>query len=333
MISLLLILLISGSYCVGDERVRFAAVLFRHGDRTPVDSYPTDPWRNESMWPVKFGELTNIGKQQHYALGQWLRKRYSHLLSTRMYPPVGSSVWNTDLLWQPMPVHTVPEKEDEILSMKKPCPAYNQEYKKVTSSKAYKERLMKYQKLMDYLTAYTGTKVKDYYDIDNIYSVLNIENLYNFTLPVFTTETSSPVLARLKVGPFIKQVMSKMRDAMEENVQSVHEKHPKVLIYSAHDLNIGSVLNALGVFDNKCPVYTATVFFELIHDNTTSEHYIRISYRNSTEIVEPHVLSIPYCGKLCPVDRFVQLYDNLVKYGVHESSAIGDTDSDSEQIS
>ncbi|CAG9781784.1 unnamed protein product [Diatraea saccharalis] len=49
----------------------------RHGDRTPVDTYPTDPWRNESLWPVKFGELTNIGKRQHYALGRWLRKRYS----------------------------------------------------------------------------------------------------------------------------------------------------------------------------------------------------------------------------------------------------------------
>lgn len=78
MISVVLYLILLGcSICQGDERVRFAAVLYRHGDRTPVETYPTDPWRNESIWPVKFGELTNIGKQQHYALGQWLRKRYS----------------------------------------------------------------------------------------------------------------------------------------------------------------------------------------------------------------------------------------------------------------
>lgn len=60
-----------------EENVKYAAIIYRHGDRTPVDTYPTDPWKNESLWPVRFGELTNIGKRQHYALGQWLRRRYS----------------------------------------------------------------------------------------------------------------------------------------------------------------------------------------------------------------------------------------------------------------
>lgn len=36
------------------------------------------------------------------------------------------------------------------------------------------------------LSAYTGRKVKDYADIDDVYSVLYIENLYNFTLPNWT---------------------------------------------------------------------------------------------------------------------------------------------------
>ena len=37
-----------------------------------------------------------------------------------------------------------------------------------------------------YLSAYTGMKVKDYYDIGDIYSTLYIETLYNFTLPNWT---------------------------------------------------------------------------------------------------------------------------------------------------
>lgn len=72
-----LIFLCIASVAIADEKVKYVAVIFRHGDRTPVNPYPTDPWRNESFWPVKFGELTNVGKRQHFALGQWLRKRYS----------------------------------------------------------------------------------------------------------------------------------------------------------------------------------------------------------------------------------------------------------------
>lgn len=39
----------------------------------------------------------------------------------------------------------------------------------------------------------------------------------------------------------------------------------KVAIFSGHDLTVGSVLNALGLYDNINPVYTATVFFELVY--------------------------------------------------------------------
>lgn len=72
---MLLALFATTSLC--DETIEFAVVIYRHGDRTPVNPYPTDPWKNESLWPVNFGQLTNIGKKRHYQLGQWFRKRYS----------------------------------------------------------------------------------------------------------------------------------------------------------------------------------------------------------------------------------------------------------------
>merc|ERR1719430_954473 len=57
-----------------------AHVVFRHGDRTPCNFYPNDPHKDLSEWPVGPGQLTARGKRMHYHLGQWLRKRYSHLL-------------------------------------------------------------------------------------------------------------------------------------------------------------------------------------------------------------------------------------------------------------
>lgn len=111
------------------------------------------------------GELTAIGCQQHYAFGQWLRQRYGSngsgllpeiysendivLQSTDVdrtlasaycnlagwYPPIGDEIWNEALLWQPIPVHTVPASSDIILGSTQPnCPAYNQAYGKLTAS-------------------------------------------------------------------------------------------------------------------------------------------------------------------------------------------------------
>lgn len=73
----LILLLISLTSIQAEKSVKYAAVVFRHGDRTPVNQFPTDPYNNQSLWPVKFGELTNLGKRQHYMLGKWIRKRYS----------------------------------------------------------------------------------------------------------------------------------------------------------------------------------------------------------------------------------------------------------------
>lgn len=66
-----------------------------------------------------------------------------------MYPPSGNAIWDPDLMWQPIPVHTVPEHQDEVLAMKKYCKAYNKEMDGYTHSKPYKDRLSKYQGLME----------------------------------------------------------------------------------------------------------------------------------------------------------------------------------------
>lgn len=34
--------------------------LYRHGDRTPIDPYPNDPWKNNSLWPTGWGQLTTV---------------------------------------------------------------------------------------------------------------------------------------------------------------------------------------------------------------------------------------------------------------------------------
>lgn len=36
--------------------------IYRHGDRTPIEPYPNDPWGDAKYWPTGWGQLTNVSK-------------------------------------------------------------------------------------------------------------------------------------------------------------------------------------------------------------------------------------------------------------------------------
>lgn len=83
-----------------------------------------------------------IGKRGHYELGKWLRARYNNLLSEEykrddiyvrstdvdrtlmsaysnlagLYEPSKKKNWNENILWTPIPVHTLPENMDNVRS-------------------------------------------------------------------------------------------------------------------------------------------------------------------------------------------------------------------------
>uniref|UniRef100_A0A674JK91 acid phosphatase n=1 Tax=Terrapene triunguis TaxID=2587831 RepID=A0A674JK91_9SAUR len=116
--------------------------VFRHGDHTPCESFPNDKHK-KNAWPQGFGQLTKLGIQRQYELGQYMRKRYKHFLSTvynqfeiyvqstdadptlmsaqaslaGLYPLAGNQVWNPKILWQPIPVHTVPVSHDKYSAL------------------------------------------------------------------------------------------------------------------------------------------------------------------------------------------------------------------------
>lgn len=84
----------------------------------------------------------------------------------------------------------------------------------------------------------------------------------NFPTFSFSVATATPLLARLKVGPLLKEITSKMSEAINRK-KSVSQL--KLLVYSAHDLNIANVLSALGIFNNMAPPYTSTIFMDLLY--------------------------------------------------------------------
>lgn len=44
----------------GDYQLRMVHMVFRHGQRTAADTYPNDPFINETFTPYGWGQLTNV---------------------------------------------------------------------------------------------------------------------------------------------------------------------------------------------------------------------------------------------------------------------------------
>jgi len=160
-----------------EKELLAVTVMFRHGDRTPIDSYPNDPYKGQQYWPVGPGQLTPRGKRMHFHVGQYLRRRYGDkilreqynatdiyvrstdvdrtLMSAMsnlagLYPPKGNQVWNPNLLWQPIPVHTRPLADDNLLSSHAKCPKFKQLYEELMNSKEIQAINQKYKWLYEY---------------------------------------------------------------------------------------------------------------------------------------------------------------------------------------
>ena len=121
---------------------------------------------------------------------------------------------------------------------------------------------------------------------------------------IFTLDSFDHQMKRLQGGPFITELVGHY-DAVEGNTMVPANR--KVFMYSAHDTTVSYVLNTLGVYDGLAPPYASVVMFELYDLNGW---HVKISWRNDTTR-PPHVLTIPGCQQLCPLQKFKKLTDSV----------------------
>ncbi|XP_055637636.1 prostatic acid phosphatase-like [Toxorhynchites rutilus septentrionalis] len=331
-----------------EGKLLFAQALYRHGDRTPLEPYPNDPWKDPSHWTTEWGQLTNTGKQRHLELGRWLRNRYRELLSATyskddiyvrstdidrtimsaqanlagLYPPVGADVWDSTIQWQPIPVHTVPVELDTLLQTSKFCPAFEQVLKQHERSVEFQAYNQSLESLYRYLTTHTGSIVNSPTSIQSLHSNLHIEELHNFTLPEWTwkvypqplweisarayaMETNTTPLARFKVGPLIKELLTRFEKKLHKKLTP----NRSLWVYSVHDITIVNLLNGLRLFDLHNPPFAACLMLEL-RQPSSGKPYISIYYKNTT--AEPEALEIPNCGTRCPLHRMFKVYEDVI---------------------
>ncbi|XP_053307498.1 testicular acid phosphatase homolog [Spea bombifrons] len=330
-----------------DEATGLHIRIFRHGDRAPLDTYPTDPYK-ETIWESGLQQLTKEGVRQQHALGQYLRKRYEHFLSPTysrreiyvrstdydrtlmsaqanlagLFPPQSSQLWNPDLRWQPIPVHTVPVAQDRLLKFpSKDCPRYYELMKETLQQPDYQNQIRSWKEFTERLANYTGynTEHTSTHRVWKVYDTLFCQKSHNYTLPPWATldvlQTLEEITAfdikshvelhrsnekaRLTGGILVDAIIRNFSDAIKKSSPL------KMVMYSAHDSTLIALQAALKVYNGIHPPYASCHIFEF-HAESDGTHSVRMYYRNDSSR-EPYELVLPGCASPCPLMSFSQL--------------------------
>ncbi|XP_074520329.1 lysosomal acid phosphatase [Halichoeres trimaculatus] len=346
----LLFLLTVGCVCGGaaaERTLQYVTVLFRHGDRSPVKAYPTDPYQ-ESSWPQGFGQLSQEGMKQHFDLGQFLRKRYTGFLSESydrhevlvrstdydrtlmsaesnlagLYPPSGQQVFNPNLIWQPIPVHTVPQSEEKLLSYPaSDCPRYQQLMNETEHTPEFLNVTAEYQDFINLVREKTGLNKTNVESVWSVYDTLFCESRHNKTAPDWVTPEVMEKLRLLKdfgfqvtFGVYKQQEKSRLLGGVLlgeiiKNLSKMAVPDPKnklkLMMLSAHDTTVTALQASLNVFNGRQPPYASCHIIELYKDDDNSSS-VSMFYRNDSK-VDPYPVQLPGCTLQCPLEDFVRL--------------------------
>ncbi|XP_010610728.1 lysosomal acid phosphatase isoform X4 [Fukomys damarensis] len=282
--------------------------LYRHGDRSPVKTYPKDPHQEEE-WPQGFGQLTKEGMQQHWELGQALRQRYHGFLNASycrqevyvrstdfdrtlmsaeanlagLFPPDGTQRFNPNISWQPIPVHTVPLAEDRLLKFPLgPCPRYEQLQNETRQTAEYQNEIAQNTQFLAMVANETGLADLTLETVWNVYDTLFCEQTHGLLLPPWASAQTMQRLSRLKDFSFrflfgIHEQATKARlqggvllAQIRKNLtlMATTSQLPKLLVYSAHDTTLVALQMALDVYNGAQAPYASCHIFELYQEDS-----------------------------------------------------------------
>uniref|UniRef100_A0A914D1R7 ceramidase n=1 Tax=Acrobeloides nanus TaxID=290746 RepID=A0A914D1R7_9BILA len=234
-------------------------------------------------------------------------------------------LWNQGATWQPFPIHAdSPEEKDPLL---KPtsfdCPIYDKLFTNDTES--YVNKLKQtYAMLFKFLGNVTGYGSSITFDNLLTLSSINREIAQNMTQPAWvskvwpeydfktTLQLINEISNENRVREFNLRKLYYLRGGYilgdwlkrAKDVVSGNQKEPsKMVLYSAHEGTLLSLMYALQINDNQPIPYAATIVME-IWKNDDGEYEIELFYIRNQNLIS---VSIPGCEKICPFQKLYNL--------------------------
>ncbi|CAL8069943.1 unnamed protein product [Calicophoron daubneyi] len=351
---------------LGDLKLQHLHLLFRHGDRSPIVNAFNTSIPFEKLWPSGYGQLTKTGIVQEFQLGRWLRQKYGtfiplsynasefHMRSTDVdrtlmsaqavlagvYENVTSPLKPYGVSWTPIPVHTVKQTNDVLLSVAD-CPRLNLLRNLQMQSEAARDYESKHQRLFDLLSQVSGRKI-DRTNLWELHDMAVCMKANKMSLPEWCTKevldemtevesfywtmkyAGTPEILRLEFGVFINALVTHINAIINCAVSPMFNRTTPlsvqhVLAYSAHDIQVSYLLSALGVFDGNLINYGSAVIIELFGPDPPafpSDYYMRVLYKRGWTDTKGEYLPMPMCASEltepgCRVDRVLQYLDPL----------------------
>uniref|UniRef100_A0A4X2K0X0 acid phosphatase n=1 Tax=Vombatus ursinus TaxID=29139 RepID=A0A4X2K0X0_VOMUR len=323
----------------------FVTLVYRHGDRAPLDSYPTDPHKDKAIWPYGLGQLTQEGVQQQVELGRFLRARYGNFLNQEYHRDevyVRSTDYERTLQsaqanlaglfprppltpgWMPVPIHTVPATEDKLLKFRtQRCPQYQKLLEETVAGEEYQAALEGWREFLVHLGNLTGLSLADgplhraWKVLDTLTCQVGPRAHPRCCLGELLALAGGPERGgqegQTSGGPFPPPGI--LLDAILTNFTQVQARGLplKMIMYSAHDSTLLALQGALGLYDGHHPPYAACLGFEFWKhlgkpEPEEEEGNITVSlfYRNDSSR-PPLTLELLGCPSPCPLGRFRRL--------------------------
>uniref|UniRef100_A0ABI7ZI77 acid phosphatase n=1 Tax=Felis catus TaxID=9685 RepID=A0ABI7ZI77_FELCA len=277
------------------------------------------------------GQLTNVGMQQMFALGQRLRKSYVEdipflsptfnplevfVRSTNIYRNLESTRCLLAGLFQsqkegPIVIHTDEANSEVLYPNYQNCWSLQERTRGRRQAACLQPGISEdLQKVKEGMGIASNDGVDFLSLLDNVaaeqvHSLPSCPTLRRFAQMIeqravdtalYVMQGEDRESLQMAVGPFLHILESNLREVMDP--ATAPGKTRKLYLYAAHDVTLMPLLIILGIFDHKWPPFAVDLTMELYQHRESKEWFVQLYY---------HGEQVPKgCpDQLCPLDKFL----------------------------